>query len=232
MSTVTIDMTSDQTIAASISAMPSSARDQLARVLRDAESADNATSILDSIRETLAEQHPGKTAVGVLFVTMNWDNGDYLHEDGTVVFDDGTTENVDFAIADELTDEYGCVHAGYTLAVDLRTNELDADDYRDGDIHTVFGVAKPPADVSPADAALLGSILHGDRESGLGHYRVDRFVTVTSDGTEHDGTEHKVAVLVSDTPGLLDFVCLTCSLVGFATNGNTTDDAVRRWHER
>lgn len=231
MTTVTIDITSAQTIADTVAALPSSTRDQISRALRDAESVSNSSLILASIRETLAEEAPGKTAVGVRFLTMEYDNGHYLHENGTVLYDDGTTEETDLNVGDQLTDEYGRVGPSHSLVIDLRTDEFTEDEYGDDeDLHALLGVAKPPAEVSPADRALLGSILFGDRDAGLGRYRVARFTTVTS-----DSAEHRIAVLESDTAHALHFACLTCSLTGFANdtdapNPDTSDAAVRRWH--
>lgn len=137
---VTIDLTDDRTTAASVAALSDAERVRLAEALRAADSAANQEVILGAVRGKLAELTP---AVGVLFTAMEWDNGYFLDDTGVVLFADNTTADIEFGIGDVLTDEYGSVGAGFTLAVDLRSGELDADTYGESDIRTRFApVAK------------------------------------------------------------------------------------------
>lgn len=147
--TITLDTTDDTTLAASVAKLDSSMRHRLRRALRDTESAENDAAILATICEVLAEYAPDNPALGVVFTTMEFENGYYLTPSGDVLFADGTTDNVDFDdIEDALTEEHGCRGPSYTLTVDLRTGEMEGDDYADihgpHGLHHHFNVAPPP----------------------------------------------------------------------------------------
>jgi len=231
MTTLTIDMTSDATIAAAVTAMSTGDRHKLTQALRSADTVDNTAAILDEIRATLLGEFPEAynkgDIVGVQFATMEYDNGHYLHEAGTVLFLDGDTDEVEFGIGDELTDEYGCVGSAHTLTIDLRTNTFTEDEYSDDGIHAVLGIAKLPEPVNPADAALIGALLHGNHEDGMRDRKMRHLATITVQQQQQQ--QHRVAVLVpaDDAP---DLVCMSCAMVGRATNGDTSDAALLRWH--
>lgn len=145
MSTITIDTTSDATIAASVATLGPAARHKIAQALRAAQAADNDASILNAIRQTLTQDTPALPAIGVLFSTAEWENGHYLDNNATALFSDGTTEGIEF----DISDDYGPVRANFILAVDLRTATFDRDP--DSDIHTAFGIPKPHAPAPPVD---------------------------------------------------------------------------------
>lgn len=144
---VTLDLADDSRLAAGIATLDDAARDRLRDALRDYASAEADRLIIATIRETLAREAPEQTPVGVLFTTMEYDNGHFLTPYAEVLFDDGSVEQIDFPEIDRaLTDEYGARGANFTVAVDLRPGALtkiDGDDYNDDDIHTRFGVRRP-----------------------------------------------------------------------------------------
>lgn len=133
---ITVDTTTDDTVAASLAGLDSEVRYRIQRALREIDTSSSESVIVTSIREALPSDRP---VVGVLFSTLEWDNGHYLTSRGEVLFDDGHSEEFDFEELDDvLTDEYGCQGADFTLAVDMRTGSLDADDYGNPDIRARF----------------------------------------------------------------------------------------------
>jgi hypothetical protein len=89
------------------------------------------------------------TAVGVVFTTTEFDNGYFLSPYGTVLYTDGSTHEVDFADIDEyFTEEYGSRGTTFTLAVDLRTDTMEPDDYSQEPLHTRFGIEPPRHDMT------------------------------------------------------------------------------------
>jgi hypothetical protein len=143
---VTIDLTSDTTAAASVAALDMASRVRLYAALRDVDSTEAARTILSTIRDVLAREAPGQVAIGVVFDTMEYDNGHFLTDTGLVLFADGTTEQITFDSLDSdvFTDEYGCVGKDFVLTVDLRRGELDTDDNFHASVHERFGLPDPP----------------------------------------------------------------------------------------
>lgn len=107
-------------------------RDRLRRSIERIDSASTDETILSSVRERLAEFGDDNPAVCVVFDTTEWDNGYFLTSEGFVLFADGTTDHLDFDDIDaHFTDEFGTRGPSFGLAVDLRRNKLDPDDYVD-----------------------------------------------------------------------------------------------------
>lgn len=123
-------------------------RARLRDALRDVTSAENDRRIMDTIREVLADEAPGQTAVGVVFETAEHDNGYFVKTYGQVLFDDGTVTEIDFNELDSaFSDEWGARGRDFTVAVDLRPGALCAidgdDDGSQEDIFERFGVPMP-----------------------------------------------------------------------------------------
>lgn len=124
-----------------LSTLDSREREVLRYALIDAASVDNQATILETIRVTLAEHEP---AIGVVFASLEYDDGCYLTECGTVLFTDGTTGELDFDFINEtFTEEYGRVGSYFTLAVDLRTGTLDTADHSMASIWERLDVPEP-----------------------------------------------------------------------------------------
>lgn len=120
-------------------------RDRLRRSIEQIDSTSTDETILSSVRERLAEYGDDNPAVCVVFDTTEWDNGYFLTSEGFVLFADGSTDHVDFDdIDDHFTVEFGTRGASCGLAVDLRGNKLDLDDYI-GNLYDQYGY---PADVT------------------------------------------------------------------------------------
>jgi hypothetical protein len=112
--------------------LDSGQRDRLADALRHATTAQRYQEIVDTVREVLAREEPERPAVAVVFTTMDWDNGYFLTATGRVLFADGSVDEVEFDDIDEVfTDEIGVVGSSFGLGVDVRTGEVDTDDYAD-----------------------------------------------------------------------------------------------------
>jgi hypothetical protein len=135
-----------------VATLDSARRDQLAEALRDAEHADYEQVMIDTVREILAREQLDHTAVGVVFTTDAWDNGFFLSATGTVVFASGTTDEVEFDDLDHVfTDAIGVRGPDFGLSVNIRTGEVDTDDYADN----LYPRLRPPrrTTVRPATAA-------------------------------------------------------------------------------
>lgn len=121
-----------ENLTAWVSDLDSGQRDRLADALRHAVTAQRYRDMLDIVREVLAREEPDRPAVAVVFTTMEWDNGYFLTATGRVLFDGGSVDDVEFDDIDELfTDEIGVVWSSFGLGVDVRTGEVDTDDYVD-----------------------------------------------------------------------------------------------------
>jgi hypothetical protein len=115
-----------------VSGLDSGQRDRLADALRHAATAQRYQDMVDTVREVLAREEPGRAAVAVVFTAMEWDNGFFLTATGRVLFGDGSVDEVEFDDIDEVfTDEFGVVGSSFGLGVDVRTGEVDTDDYVD-----------------------------------------------------------------------------------------------------
>lgn len=123
-----------ETAAAAVRAMEPAQRDRLSDALRDLDESATSDTIIDSVRASVAAQdYPQDEPypVAVLFTTMEFDNGHFVHGDyGTVVFLDGNKdENVEFNLMSEFTDLYGTVGGDAGVLVDLRAGTIEFDDY-------------------------------------------------------------------------------------------------------
>lgn len=139
---VTLDLTAPF---AGVDELDDGVRDRIRDALRDYASAENGRTIMATIREVLAREAPEQTVVGVVFETMEFDNGYFVSTFGDALFTDGTTEHIDFRELDEtFSDEFGARGSDFTVTVDLRpgTREgIDTDDYGGRrDIFERFGV--------------------------------------------------------------------------------------------
>lgn len=145
---VVFDATTGETLAASAIALTQDQRWAIERALAAANSADFDRFMLDTIRAVLDVEFRDdpRTAVGVLFCAGWWEDGYFLSEDGTILFDDGTTEEYDFegVVRDALTAEFHNVGDNYHLAIDLRTDTFATDDNPDRTPHERFNIAEPP----------------------------------------------------------------------------------------
>jgi hypothetical protein len=111
--------------------------------------------MLDTVREILAREQLDRTVLGVVFTTDAWDNGSFLAATGTVVFADGSTDEVEFDDLDHVfTDAIGVRGPDFGLSVNLRTGEVDTDDYADN-LYPRLRPAHRPT-VRPATAARPG----------------------------------------------------------------------------
>lgn len=141
-----IDWTNTDSIRAFVSTLDTSQRHSLSTALRDADSAENVSTLLALVRKHLAENPSDGEPIGVRFHTMDYDNGNFLTDFATVLYADGDVDDTaEFGalVSEALTDEYGCVGSQATLAVDLRTGTLD---FEDTDHHTIwqrFGADEP-----------------------------------------------------------------------------------------
>jgi hypothetical protein len=152
MSTITIDTTDATTIAAGVAQLDDTTR----ALLADALHVDNhhrpqePDVIITEIRDVLHKEYDALwtrwqiqggqvPVVGVLFTATEYENGFYVNDSGQVLFQDGTTDYVQFGslIEEWFTEDYGCVGRNFTVAVDLRTDGIDADDSWE-DIHVRF----------------------------------------------------------------------------------------------
>lgn len=148
MDTAVFDLSSDEATQASARALDAETRQKILRAVIDANSGDNDAAILARVRALVAAHDLHATPVGVLFRT---DEGGEIGEiyldaySGVVLYADGyTTDEVDFSdLQDLFGDEFGYRSRDFTLAVDLRTGEFDADDYGETDIHARFRIDKP-----------------------------------------------------------------------------------------
>lgn len=87
---------------------------------------------------------------------MEWDNGHFLSDNGIVVMRDGSSHDLDFDIDHLLTDGYGATGEHTTLAVDLRTDTLEFDDYgSQNTVHQHFRISQPRPAYRPDDPATL-----------------------------------------------------------------------------
>lgn len=153
MTTVTIDLADEVTAVQSLRVLDSAQRDRILQASQEILSAEREQEIVAVIRQVLADSFPppGSTGrsrqsapVGVLFLTSEYDNGYFLGTDGTVVFDNGATAELDFEDLNEVfSDEYGVCGSNFTLAVDLRTDEIDADDHGEDSVHRRFRIPQP-----------------------------------------------------------------------------------------
>src|SRR3954469_20645732 len=100
MTLVTIDLTNSSTTAASLARLDADARETLLLAVRDAVSGDNETAILDNVRENIAVKFPWvdppaarrqsptgvlqPMPIGIVFSTMDYDNGYFLTENAEV----------------------------------------------------------------------------------------------------------------------------------------------------
>lgn len=107
-------------------------REALSAALRTHKAGEADAAILAKIKEVLQEDAPGRKVRGVVFRTMDYDNGDFLTSDGEVFYTNGEHDALDFSPIDEIfTDEYGSRGSDFALAVNVQTGEMDADDYSD-----------------------------------------------------------------------------------------------------
>lgn len=106
-------------------------RDQLADALRARRSAEHERIIVETVREVLTREDC-RDVLGVVFTPQSWDNGYFLSSTGTVVFADGSIQDLDFGdIDDTFTDEIGVCGPDFALSVNPRTGAVDTDDYAD-----------------------------------------------------------------------------------------------------
>ena len=131
--------------------LDASSRQALHTALRDLDSAEFDTSIVDIVRTTLAEQFPGEAVTGVVFSTDEYDDGHFLDNYATVFFADGTIEeSVRFVGANDLfTDEFGARGEQFKWGINPSTGEIEYDDYGDN-IYAFLGVADPDLIAYPA----------------------------------------------------------------------------------
>lgn len=123
--TVTIDLTDATTLAESVSRLSPSVRERIGNAIADTDSEVRRRYMLSEIQHVLTEEaeDPGRTPVAVVFTAgTEHGNGYLLSSCGDVVFDDSSTETIDFGDLDEmLSIEYGNVPGNYAVSVDLRT---------------------------------------------------------------------------------------------------------------
>lgn len=124
-------------LAGSVSQLDTGRRMQLADALRQLQSADHDRAIVGTVREVLAQEQPDREAVAVVFSTSGWDNRYFLESSGLVLYADTSTDDIDIDdidfgdIAEVFTDEFGMRGPQFGLAVNLRTGDVDTDDYID-----------------------------------------------------------------------------------------------------
>lgn len=156
---VVIDVTDEGTLAASVRDLDAGVRYLIMRALIDAQSADNATTLRDQLRDTLTEEYPGREAVAVLFRTTQYDNGYFLNNmSANVLFTDGTIAEVDFDanVEETLTDEFGIRGPEYSMVVNLATADIDEEDTSWGTTAERFAAVTPPLPTTPATITTEG----------------------------------------------------------------------------
>jgi hypothetical protein len=147
---ISLDVTTDRTLAAAIAQLDEQTRTRLATALRDYQDGANDRDLIAAVRDALAADHTfDQPVIGVLFDTMEYDNGYFLTENATALFADGTVDILDLGsdVDDALTKTFGCVGQKFTVAVDLRDDSIDDDDYAsEMTIYQRFRVAEPEPD--------------------------------------------------------------------------------------
>lgn len=112
-----------------VATLDSSSRRLLGDALRNAETADAHRTLLELVREVLAEESPDREAVGVVFhTTRENENGIFLQSDGTVRYADGSTEDIDFGdeARETFDSQFGSVGSSLGVLVNLRSDTVEA----------------------------------------------------------------------------------------------------------
>jgi hypothetical protein len=129
--TITLDNSSPEALADALRQLDDSLRNAIAHTLREIENEGNEALILDTVREVLARDLPGRHAAGVLFSSSLSQCGYFYYLDITaqVLCDDGTIVDVDFDDLDNALEEQSEVGVNSTVLVDLRNGTVSFNDY-------------------------------------------------------------------------------------------------------
>ncbi|MGZ3140417.1 hypothetical protein ACVDFE_00070 [Lentzea chajnantorensis] len=137
---ITLDGADDHTLATSLAALDKDTRDRLRHAMTALNERDDIDALIELVHEELDPREP---VIGVLFAEhREYDQGRFLDDAGVVAFADGNTRTVTFTRADDLlSDLFGPVSDGFTVALDLRTGLMWGD--AGSDPHRAFQVAAP-----------------------------------------------------------------------------------------
>ncbi|GLY54867.1 hypothetical protein [Lentzea sp. NBRC 102530] len=150
--TITLDNSSPEALAHALRQLDDTLRNTLAQTLREIENEGNEALILDTVREVLARDLPGRQAAGVLFSSSLSQCGFFYYLDITaqVLCDDGTITDVDFDDLDTaLEEQWDEVGINSTVLVDLRRGTVAFLDCVP-DLHRELNIPAPAAQASSA----------------------------------------------------------------------------------
>lgn len=127
-----------------VAALDSAARDRVMDAIRSRDEAALFENICKVVRDKLAEMGLIDTTYAVVFSAYDWDNGDFLKEDGAIHLVDGTSDEAEFNIRYELTQAYGRVasHAALAIVVAGSSKAETYKEFYDDDRNEVVEEAK------------------------------------------------------------------------------------------
>jgi hypothetical protein len=148
---ITLDNSSPQALTHALRQLDDTLRNAIAQTLREIENESNEALILDTVREVLARDLPGRHAAGVLFSSSLSQCGYFYYLDITaqVLCDDGTITDVDFDDLDDALEEQSEVGVNSTVLVDLRRGTVAFNDYVP-DLRQEMNIPAPAAQASSA----------------------------------------------------------------------------------
>lgn len=138
----TVDWSQD-TATAEVAALSDTSRAVLLEALRAAGSVDADRYILAVVRDALARDAAHLDPIGVVFRTMEFDDGSYLTEAGEVwCREQQPMEPIDFAgLDDTFTHEFGRRGDDFALVVNLTTGTVEGFDYS-ADAYESLGIQR------------------------------------------------------------------------------------------
>lgn len=106
-------------------------RSQLVHAVLAMETASGHHAIVETVREVLERDEPDRQAVAVVFdKRTKCTFGTFLQSTGTVLFADGTVDELRFDwIKETFNDLFGAVGDSFGVSVDLRTGSVEYNDF-------------------------------------------------------------------------------------------------------
>lgn len=126
-----------ETYAAEIVKLTSAQRKIVSDALRQADAAESDLNLIALVRADLRKTFGkrAKEATAVVFHTMEYDNGHFINDFGTVYFSDGTKDDLELGEdGNPLLNVGGACGSDAALGVDLRTGKVEFHAYS----HTVY----------------------------------------------------------------------------------------------
>lgn len=144
---VLVDTTNHDTMLESLGGLDPATQAMMLASLEELRTRDIHHAIVDNVRDVVTREFPGRTVVGVVFGTVALANVHYLSTYAETLFDTGHAGRHDFEDLDDVfIEHYGCVTAGFTVAVDLDTGSVDESETRSDERIAIrlLDVAPPP----------------------------------------------------------------------------------------